>query len=356
MNLSVLSKHRNVIYGICALWIVGLHAVNNFGFWPNVSGLVLDVLKWFFTKSYGVDVFVFLSGISLYYSFDNDSSYTTFIQKRLRRILPALLLTYGVKWILQVLDGNHELPWLFWHLSLVPFYVDGNKDGAWFFAFIIVLYLAYPYIHAFIYGSNREERGSERAIVVRAAAVCVGACLLYWLSHKYALSWFWKVEIALARVPVFIVGCYLGHRIKSGRAVLPASWTAALVVSSLVWFYLLVGPVRDLGAWWYRLFGSLSGIVFAIAFALISEAAVRIGWEVLLNPLRSVGSYSLELYGAHLVLYYGVFFIQSVEGSLALLAAYIPLSMLWSWLCVRLFEPALIESTSRIWRKITAKG
>lgn len=156
MSLSILSKHRNVIYGICALWIVIFHAVDSFGFWPDGTNPLLRVLKWFFTKSYGVDVFVFLSGLSLYYSFDGDPSYEVFIKKRLRRIIPALLLTYGVKWALQVIIGNHELPWLLWHLSLAPFFIDGNTDGAWFIAFIMAIYFAYPYIHAFIFGLRPE--------------------------------------------------------------------------------------------------------------------------------------------------------------------------------------------------------
>ena len=220
MNLGILSRHRNVIYGICALWIVVFHAVGSFGFWPDVSSPLLRVLKWFLTKSYGLDVFVFLSGLSLYYSFDRNPSYVSFIEKRLRRIIPALLLTYGVKWALQVIAGKHGLPWLLWHLSLAPFFIDGNTDGAWFIAFIMVLYLSYPYMHAFIFGLELEKRKSEREIIARAVAACVGACLVYWLSHKYASAWFWKTEIGFARVPVFILGCYFGHRIKSGLAVL----------------------------------------------------------------------------------------------------------------------------------------
>lgn len=110
--------------------------------------------------------------------------------------------------------------------------------------------------------------------------------------------------------------------------------------------------MRDLGAWWYRLYGSLSGVFFAVAFAVLSEIVVRIGRERALKPLRSVGSYSLELYGTHLILYYGVSFIPSIEGNAALLALYIPLAMFWAWADAKLIEPAIINTVGPFWKKM----
>lgn len=332
--------------------------MNNFGFWPDANNPVLGIFKWFFTKSYGVDVFLFLSGLSLYYSFEKRPSCGTFMLKRLKRVVPALLFTYGIKWIVQVVIGDHGVPWLLWRFSLMPFYIEGNKDGAWFFSCIILLYFAYPYIHSWIYGASDEERlGSECVIAIRAVSVCLATCLVYWLIHKYALDWFWKVEVAFARVPIFVIGCYVGHLAKK-KVVYQNTQILVLLGLSLVWLYLLIGPVRDAGVWWYRLFGSLSGVFFAFLFSMFA-AVIKgrvAGAGVLFRMLRSVGSYSLELYAAHLVMYYGVSFIQPVSGDLVRLLAYSVFALLWSWTAVRYLEPRFTKALSWAWNSWFLRG
>lgn len=64
MNLSLLSKYRKELFGICILGVIAGHALPNLHFNFNT-------VLYYFIKSFsviGVRGFVFLSGFGLYYS------------------------------------------------------------------------------------------------------------------------------------------------------------------------------------------------------------------------------------------------------------------------------------------------
>lgn len=52
-----------------------------------------------FIGSVGVEFFVFLSGVGLYFSMSKDSNILHFFQKRIKRILPAYLMVAIPYWI-----------------------------------------------------------------------------------------------------------------------------------------------------------------------------------------------------------------------------------------------------------------
>lgn len=68
MNLNIISKYRNEIYGFSIIWIVLFHgaAINNVDYSFGFS--VLYPLQAFLSiGNVGVDIFLFLSGVCLYF-------------------------------------------------------------------------------------------------------------------------------------------------------------------------------------------------------------------------------------------------------------------------------------------------
>ena len=78
-NLNVISQERSGVFGLAILWIMLFHSSLRFD-WPP-----LHLIK--ATGYCGVDVFLFLSGIGLYYSMENDPSPAHFYKKRALRVL-----------------------------------------------------------------------------------------------------------------------------------------------------------------------------------------------------------------------------------------------------------------------------
>lgn len=343
ISWGLLSRYRNELYGICALWIVGLHAVGLFGVDVTFGSALLEPLDWFLRQNLGVDVFLLLSGISCYYSYSGNPEPGRFIARRIARVYPALLVTYGASWLLSVLLGNHGIPWMLWNMSLVPYFVEGNLNGAWYVSFIVLMYLLFPYIYAFIYGS---ERG-ERAALGRTIVLMVLASIVYWLSHKFALSWFSLVSGALARVPIFILGCYFGHFAQENRTI---TWggTALLALLSTLWWGICYGVAIPGGLWWWSLlFSSFGGFVFAAVFvamlSVLDQIVPKTGL-IVRRCLRVMGACSLELYCTHLIVFYGsTHLLPKMGSSLPQCVFYFFVAFLWSWLCIRVLEPLLVK-------------
>lgn len=357
LNLSAISKYRNEIYGISAIWIVLFHATSGYGLDATFGFSFLEEIESWLRLSFGVDVFLFLSGISLYFSFSKRPSYDGFIRRRIGRIIPALILTWMIKWAVLTILGEHSMPWFIWQMTLIPFFVEGNSNGAWFISIIVFLYFIFPYVYSFIYSgvgaSSAGKSGREALVALRTLLLLAFFSLVYWLAHKYDLEWFTKIEIGLGRVPLFVFGVYVGHLVKEGVPI--KKWRAALIVAlSVLWLLVLKCYVLIDWPWWWRLFSSYSGVffsaVFAIVFAIISR--IKLG-EALCSAMRSVGSYSLELYGTHCILFRGLGILPAVTGNTLLMLLYGFVSFFYSWVCVRYFEPMITHATSVLSQKAT---
>ena len=347
--ISLVSKKRNAIYGICALWIVGLHAVNLFQIDMSFGTFLLKPFAFFLSQDLAVDVFLILSGLSCYYSYSSNPDAGSFFRHRVARIWPALILTYGLSWLISVSLGKMDLLRYLYYVSLTPFFSEGNANGAWYFSFILLMYLCFPYFYELIF---RRTHGN-RMVYVNLILVTSCSALIYWLTHKYALSTFNQVEIGLARVPTFIVGCYLGYLSKKGYSLSVQGLLCSLFVVALwaSFYYSFVVPHHF---WWGRLFFSLGGGLASTALlvailAFLEKIFGSIGHNIKIG-FEKIGSYSLELYASHLVLFYGMLPGVPVleQGNMPQCLIYSIMALLYSWICVRFLEPALLIVIRRL--------
>ena len=351
MNIEILSKHRNEIYGISAIWIVLFHATSGYGLDVTFGFSILDEVESWLKLSFGVDVFIFLSGVSLFFSFSKNPSYESFISRRIGRIIPALLLTWAIKWVVLTLLGEHSLAWLIWQLTLVPFFIEGNNNGSWFISIIVFLYFIFPYLYSFIYSNEQgelKESKNELVLLLRTAVIMAFFSLIYWLAHKYDIEWFSKVEIGLGRIPLFVFGVYVGHLVRD-KVSFNSKIVFVAILASLLWVVLLKCYVLVYWPWWWRLFASFSGVLFSLIFASLFEAISRIALgKYICAGLRSVGTYSLELYGTHCIMFRGIGIIPAVTGNALLILLYGFISFAYSWGCVRYLEPRISRCGAKI--------
>ena len=347
MNLCSLSHYRNEIYGLSAIWIVLFHATSGYGIDVTFGFSFLEEFESWLSLSFGVDIFLFLSGVSLYCSFSKRPLYDGFIRRRMGRIIPALILTWMIKWAVLTISGEHSLSWFIWQMTLIPFFVEGNSNGAWFISIIVLLYFIFPYIYSFIYSGVEDPTGKKKRevlVALRALLLLSFFSLVYWLAYTYNLEWFSKVEIGLGRIPLFVFGVYVGHLVKESVPI--KKWCVALmVVLSALWLLVLKSYVLTDWPWWWRLYSSYSGVFFCVVFAALFFLLSHFGFgRLMCRGMRAIGNYSLELYGAHCILFRGLGPLPAATGAPALLGAYSVLSCVYSWACVRFIEPLLVRS------------
>lgn len=294
LNWQIISKYRNLLFGVAILWIMLLHSLN----YP-----VID--KWKGFKEYsllhsiyqlvdlggaGVDIFLFLSGIGLYYSFSKCSDLKLFYKKRLKRVLiPYLIIGVGnwvIRDIVYGLNPDGLLEDVFW----VTFYTEG-KSTYWYIIFILSMYLIYPLVYYMLESKHRN---------LNLAVLLFLAFGLIYIMYTRDYETYRNIEKAVSRIPIFLVGCYWGQMVKS-RKPMHEGWVIyALIVPWIGGFFQYFGkngglPWKVTSRMWYGMMAIGVCILFSLLFSITELGIVG-------KFLNLAGTLSLELYLIHIAM------------------------------------------------------
>lgn len=152
-NWNIFSKNRNAIYGVAIISIMIFHFFEDIAN-SNLSGGGLGFLgKLYntFIGSVGVEFFVFLSGVGLYFSMSKDSNILHFFQKRIKRILPAYLMVAIPYWIVvDLIIMQKGVKMFAFDFGFATFFTQGTRTF-WYVLFIVFAYLIYPFIYKILH-------------------------------------------------------------------------------------------------------------------------------------------------------------------------------------------------------------
>ena len=175
--------------------------------------------------SVGVDVFAFLSGFSMWHALSRVEGsgaargLADFYVRRVRRVLVPYLVAGVLFWAAKdLLLLGLGLRRLASDLLFLTFVAEGVRT-VWYVPFIMCAYLVAP----LLYGAMR--RGVPCAALV---GIWVLLCVALWL---WAPALFMRIEIALLRYPVFVVGMRYGQRACEGQD--PPAWATAALAPSV---------------------------------------------------------------------------------------------------------------------------
>ncbi len=210
-NLFAISEARNVIFGIATLWIGLFHSFELTMKPFTDNQFLIDAFKFFKgAGNVGVDMFLFLSGIGLFFSFTKDSNILSFWKKRLMRVLPTALLIGIIYFSFRYVQGRYEsgFPTYFKRITFTYFYYRGERVF-WFISLILVLYIVFPIFYKII-----ERFRLTGMLGLVALVVAFTFVLRFAAPERYAI---W--EVALCRVPVFIIGIWAGRFVMEKREI-----------------------------------------------------------------------------------------------------------------------------------------
>lgn len=331
INWSDLSKYRNQLYGLAMFWIVIFHVWEEFkDIFPNGNSLV-SIIK---NGNLGVEIFLFLSGISMYFAIQKYVEPTgrirvgEFLKKRAAGILKVYFVFCVPFYVLAylVLKWNPKL------FLQQLFFCRSGVSSFWFLLCIMICYCIYPYLYQLIKKSKITMIGVGLVIYIG------GLMLLCVFANDYYL----KYEILLSRLPVFIVGAVCGKKVyeKSEMNVL---W---LVLSILV--VLSKAPALGVLKRSLPFFSEYSTVVNRLYGAIIGVSAI-ICLTALLKYLENtkiydlfgfLGTYTLETYVSHVAYRYLLLRmfeflhikIDSLKEVLVLLIVYTITSFVWGYI------------------------
>lgn len=172
----------------------------------------------------GVDVFLFISGISLYFSVSKGYTWKKFYVNRLKRLfLPTLFLT--VPWFLykNIIMAFRPRTFLL-NVTGLSLFTAGDRT-VWFVTAILVCYMIYPVLFLFFKKTNHS---------IWSLLFTLSFCLLlnYFIKMNFDPLWSHS-EILFRRLPIFIIGSYVGKYVYEKRE-LPFTCTQAAVGSIII--------------------------------------------------------------------------------------------------------------------------
>lgn len=195
IELANISRFRGELMGAAMLFIILFHV-----------GLPRTDMFFGLRRcgNIGVDIFLFLSGVGLWFSWVKQPSIWSFYRRRLLRILPAWLIMASLYYIPRfnpqtgsIIDliGNITINWNFWLHDELTF---------WYIPAIMMLYLwAPPYMKLI------TKHPIYRWSVVLMVLWCV---MVQWIMpFHHAVG---HLEIFWSRVPIFFLGINFGDMVR----------------------------------------------------------------------------------------------------------------------------------------------
>ena len=222
---GIISKYRTALMGVATILVLLIHA-NEYQ-WP---GYLYWAYKLISEGSIGVDIFLFLSGIGLYYSMNKKTDILDFYKRRFERIVPIyLLISVPLYIVIFLFIKPGSLFDYLLHVSSFNFWYQnrGSWGETWYISFIIPLYLIYP----FIYLLMQKNKKSFIPLLIISFAVKI---LLIYCNPAY----YEQIELAVSRLPIFIIGCYCGLLVYEKKE-LSAKKSIIITAASLFCFLLI---------------------------------------------------------------------------------------------------------------------
>ncbi len=287
-RMGMLSKAKSEIYGLSIILIMLFHAGGTKStYFAGIPGLE-KIGKWITVHgSIGVEVFLLMSGITLYFSYHKNQNTKEFIIRRLKRILPALFIIFGPYWFFLLGKGEINIMEVCLNFLNLNFWIFGRKQ-VWFISLILVLYVLYPFIYRFLF--QNEKNSIFRLLILLEAAVLLNLLLNYFVH-----GWYDGVGIGLTRIPIFLFGCWLGKYVYEDYRFSSYMWIVLLLQFMISLFLLKTAVYNGLGR---RALYFALGIPLAFLFAYLGSINIKV-WRRILSVF---GGLSLELYLAHIMI------------------------------------------------------
>lgn len=193
-SLKLLSKYRNQLMGFAAFWILLFHEWTIIN--PEKSNIFSKVFINFKIFGYcGVDIFFLLSGMSLVYAINKETT-LEFYKKRFKRvILPFLFM------------GIFYMSTKYWSFSEMlknifgyNFYTQTIYSFLWFGPAIMTLYLLFP-----IYYKLFNKSQSKLSFTLLIFEIWLFISIYFMFNIREDLFGF------INRIPLFIFGIYIGY-------------------------------------------------------------------------------------------------------------------------------------------------
>lgn len=225
-RIKLLSKYRTQLMGLAMLLILIFH-------------MGIDVSKINIIRSLkdigdvGVDIFLLLSGIGLYFSYTKNSDKIHFYKKRILRILPTFIPVAIVWYSAFALVFGGKIEDILLGVSTLSFWIKGSMTW-WFISAILILYICTPFYIDFF------EKSPRKITICTVLVLIILGLLIRFTSLDNTLDY---LLVFICRIPIFIIGIYVGYLIVDKEEFFISSTIIYISsIISLILSLLIVNP------------------------------------------------------------------------------------------------------------------
>ena len=275
IQLKDILTYRSELMGWSILWIMMLH------FTFNQIAFLGFIAQYGFA---GVEIFLFVSGIGLYFSLEKNNNPKQFYKKRLLRIFPTYYIL-GIFASLIIFQDN--ILSYFIRYTTIGFWTGGIY-WEWYIPSLIVLYILAPILKFII--------DKQQLLIGLIIIICLGSSYILVDSNYIDRAHFFF----LYRIPAFLYGMICALWIKEKHSTKFFLYTLLAGIPFFIYFFPQHHQIYN-----YKYFSLLFLMpLFILTFILISK------YLHFLNPITSsIGKASLEIY-----LIQSIFFSAKLRG------------------------------------------
>lgn len=298
-SLENISKYRGELMGLQILMIIFFHFTLDCRMYNvRYSGIVYWFDKYF--HSSGVDMFLLLSGLGLYFSWKKKPHFSSFYKKRYTRILIPYFIVAVPAWIwYDIFCLNKSAGEFIKDLFFVTF-VLGNMKWFWYILMIAVCYWFFPYVYDIV--ENTSDRISQR---MRILLLCTLSTVLAVMLQQYYNELYVSIGVAVLRIPAFLIGVLMGKAVYEKRTVSYRYIAGVLISAVIIAWPLQMTEKSVLGVY----ASAFLNYAFSLVFVLILSAVMN-SRNFFLKKVHNIttgilgwfGKYTLELYLLHVLI------------------------------------------------------
>lgn len=259
-----ISTYRSELMGLSILWIMMLHFTFN------------QIKPLGFIAQYGyagVDIFMYVSGLGLFFSLDKGENITNYYKKRLLRIFPTYFIIGGITNLL--ITHDDILTYIF-RYSTIGFWI-GKEYAEWFIPSIILLYLLAPFIKKLI--------DKKWHIIICIIVVCIYVTAFYFTDKEDLLDR--SHFFFLYRIPAFIFGMICSYWLKNNMSNKYFFYILVLGLPFFIYFY----PFHH-----HIYIFKYYSLAFLLPFFVVSFIIILKYTKCISPILKKIGIASLEIY------------------------------------------------------------